>query len=228
MGHNVRAKNEYAIAKKNSEFNVVCGSVAVKQTKRASLISSTSGFGHLRLQCAGQSGNANSPLAGSFFAFDKTPQLRPLFPSPQLGKTCTFNMSRANHSCAGPFSECFLSILLYQALNVRINSWTFCNPSHTLPLSLCHSFCRKDYPLHFMMKIIRLLHTYSKEQAVPFYSSCPTTRGHCRTVKRYQTLRNILHSGRRLSSAPPSLPADKIRHRLPPGGRLKNGICSPP
>ena len=162
------------------------------------------------------------------FAFDKTPQLRPLFPSPQLGKTCTFNMSRANHSCAGPFSECFLSILLYQALNVRINSWTFCNPSHTLPLSLCHSFCRKDYLLHFMMKIIRLLHTYSKEQAVPFYSSCPTTRGHCRTVKRYQTLRNILHSGRRLSSAPPSLPADKIRHRLPPGGRLKNCICSPP
>lgn len=45
-------------------------------------------------------------------------------------------------------------------------------------------------------------------RSVPFCNSFPARRGHYQTEKRYQTLRNILHLGRRLSSVPPSLPAD--------------------
>lgn len=43
---------------------------------------------------------------------------------------------------------------------------------------------------------------------VPFCNSSPARRGHYQIEKRYQALRNILHLGRRLSSVPPSLPAD--------------------
>lgn len=45
-------------------------------------------------------------------------------------------------------------------------------------------------------------------RSVPFCNSSPARHGHYQTEKRYQALRNILHLGRRLSSVPPSLPAD--------------------
>jgi len=60
----------------------------------------------------------------------------------------------------------------------------------------------------------------TNKRIVPFYNSCPAKLGHCRTARRYQTLRNILHSGRRLSSVPPSLSAPKFCHPPPSGGHL--------
>ncbi len=60
----------------------------------------------------------------------------------------------------------------------------------------------------------------TNKRMVPFYNSCPAKPGHCRTARRYQTLRNILHSGRRLSSVPPSLSARKFCHPPPPGVHL--------
>lgn len=94
--------------------------------------------------------------------------------------------------------SCRLSILLYPGSR-ESNSWT--SPSL---LSLSLPLPRRREPACTRTKRGCLQNVRS----VPFCNSFPARRGHYQTEKRYQTLRNILHSGRRLSSAPPSLPAD--------------------
>lgn len=101
--------------------------------------------------------------------------------------------------------SCWLSILLYPGSS-ESNSWTL---SSTLPpSSLCHCLCPAGKCPHFMVKMYGTCVWVQNMRSVPFCNSFPARRGHYQTEKRYQTLRNILHSGRRLSSAPPSLPAD--------------------
>lgn len=76
------------------------------------------------------------------------------------------------------------------------------------PSSLCHCLCPIGKCPHSRMKMSARWPWLQNMRSVPFCNSFPARRGHYQTETRYQTLRNILHSGRRLSSAPPSLPAE--------------------